>query len=77
MAAREMERMVIMFQEERFKMCQGILFAKQAPDMVFTVTKVTVIKLNALQFGKLLNQSIINNKLLIPIPSGRLELMLS
>ena len=77
MAAREMERMVIMFQEERFKMCQGILFTKQTPDMVFTVTKVTAIKLDALQFGKLLNQSIINNKLLIPIPSGRLELMLS
>ena len=77
MAAWEVERMVIMFQEERLKMSQRILFAKQSPDMVFAVTKVTAIKLDALQFGKLLNQSIINNKLLIPIPSGRLELMLS
>lgn len=76
MAAWEVERMVIMFQEERLKMSQRILFTKQSPDMVFAVTKVTAIKLNVLQFGKFINQSFVNDKLLIPIPSGGLELVL-
>ena len=75
MAAWEVERMVIMFQEERLKMSQRILFTKQSPNAVLIVG-IIMVKLDALQFGKLINQSFVNNKLLIPIPSGRLELVL-
>ena len=66
MSTGEMERAVIVLQEERFKVSQRVLFAKQAPDAVFEIG-ITVDKLNGLHFGKLFNQGFINDKVLFSV----------
>ena len=66
--------MAVMFQEERFKMCQRVLFAKHPPDAVF-VAGIAVVELYSLQLGKLLNQSLIDGEVLLAVLSWRFVLM--
>ena len=68
MTTGEMERLVVVFQEYWFKVCQRIIFSEQSPDSVFEVG-ITVVELNSLHFGKLFNQGFINDKVLFAVLS--------
>ena len=61
MAAGEMIRMAVVFQEQRFEMCQCILFTKQAPDAVLAIGMAGV-KLNGFQFRELLYQGFVDDE---------------
>ena len=76
MTAREVERVLVMFQEERFKVRQRILLAEQAPDTVLEVW-FAIAKLDGLHFGELFNQGIVNDEVLLAVLSWRLVLMLA
>ena len=55
-------------------MCQRVLFTEQSPNSVFEVG-IAVAELNSLHFCKLFNQGLINDKVLIAVPSRRFVLM--
>ena len=76
MTTGEVERAVVVLQEERFKVRQCVLFAEQAPDVVLEVG-AAVVKLDGLHFGELLNQGFINDEILVAVLSRRLVLMLA
>ena len=71
-----MERAVVVLQEERFKVSQRVLFAKQSPNVVIEV-RIATVKLYGLHFGKLFYQDFINDKVLFTIFSRLLVLMLA
>jgi len=70
----EMERAVVMLQEERLEMCQMILFSEKTPYAVFVFIG-TMIKLHGLQCGKLLNQNFVYDKVLYAILARGFVLM--
>ena len=72
----EVERVLVMFQEKRFKVRQRVLFAEQTPDTLLKVG-IAGVKLDGLHFGELLNQGFINNEVLVAVLSWRLVLMLT
>ena len=74
MAAGDVERTVVVLQEEWLKVSQRVLFAEQAPDAVLKV-RSAVSKLSGLHFGELLNQGFIDDKVLVAVFSWRLVLM--
>ncbi len=57
-------------------MCQCVFFSEQSPNSVFEVG-IAVVELNSLQFCKLFNQGLINDKVLLAILSRGLVLMLT
>ena len=78
MTAGEVERMVVVLQEERFKVRKRVLFAEQTPDTVFVIRAVIVTlgfaawlvqELDSLHFGELLNQGFINDEILVAVLS--------
>ena len=72
----EVERLVVVLQEERFEVCQCVLLAEQAPYSVFVV-RIAVVELYGFYFGKLLNQSLIDGEILLSVLSWRFVLMLT
>jgi hypothetical protein len=60
-----------MFQKQRLKVGQCVVFAKQAPDTVFVVG-IAAVELYGFQLGKLLNKSFIDDELLDAILTGDL-----
>ena len=72
----EVETIIVMFQKQRFKMRQCVLFTKQAPYAVFELG-ITGVELNCLQSGKLFNQGFVDNKVLVAVLPWGLVLMVS
>ena len=72
----EVETIIVMFQEQRFKMRQCVLFTKQAPDAVFELG-ITGVELNCLQSGKLFNQGFVDNEVLVAVLPWGLVLMVA
>ena len=62
----EVVRMDIVLQEEWFKVCQRILFAKQAPDTVLG-TWIAVIELSCFHLCKLFYQCLVDGKMLLAV----------
>ena len=76
MTAWKVERAAVVLQEERLKVRQRVLLAKQTPDAVFEVG-IAIVKLDGLHFGKLINQGFVNDEILLAVLSWRLVLMLA
>ena len=76
MTAREMEGLVVMFQEERGEVSQGVLLTKKSPHTILIIG-VAMVKLHGFQFRKLLYQRLVNHQPLIAVPSRRLVFMLA
>ena len=76
MTAWEMEGLVVVLQEERGEVSQGVLLTKKSPHTILIIG-VAMVKLHGFQFRKLLNQRLVNHQLLIAVPSRCLVFMLS
>ena len=66
-----MKRAVVVFQKQRFKPRQCVLFTEDSPYLIFIIGVATV-KLVNLHFGKFGNQRLVNDKLLLAILPLRL-----
>ena len=71
MTAREMEGVVVVLQEERGEVSQGVLLTKKSPHTILIIG-VAMVELHGFQFRKLLNQRLVNHQPLISVPSRRL-----
>ena len=76
MTAREVENVVVMLQEERGEVSQGVLLTKKSPHTILIIG-VAMVKLYGFQLRKLLNQRLVYNQSLIAVPSRRLVFMLA
>ena len=76
MTTREMEGLVVVLQEERGEVSQGVLLTKKSPHTILIIG-VAMVKLHGFQFRKLLNQRLVNHQPLIAVPSRCLVFMLS
>ena len=68
MTTGEVERAIVVLQEDRFKVRQCVLFSEQAPDTLLEVW-MAIVKLDNLHFSKLINQGFINDKDLVAVLS--------
>ena len=69
MTAGEMEGLVVMLQEERGEVSQGVLLTKKSPHTILIIG-VAMVKLHDFQLCKLLNQCLVNHQPLIAVPSN-------
>jgi len=76
MTAWEMEGLIVMLQEERGEVSQGVLLTKKSPHTILIIG-VAMVKLHNFQLCKLLNQRLVNHQLLISVPSRCLVFMLA
>lgn len=76
MTAREMEGLIVMLQEERGEVSQGVLLTKKSPHTILIIW-VAMVKLHGFQLRELLNQRLVNHQLLITVPSWCLVFMLA
>ena len=74
MAAGKAKCSVVISAEKRLKMRQGVAFAKYAPHAP-AVILAAEIKLMLLEFGKLIDKGLVDNKALIAIGSRRFVLL--
>lgn len=74
MGTREMKRVVVVFQKQRYKPRQCVLFTEDSPYLIFII-RVTAVKLVSLHLCKFGNQRLINDKLLLAIQPLRLVFM--
>ena len=75
-AARETEHIAVVLHKQRAEMGDAVALAKKSPYAVFVIW-VAAIKLYGFQFGKLLNQRLVNDQPLIAVPSRRLVFVLT
>ena len=64
MTPREMEGLVVMLQEERGEVSQGVLLTQKSPHTILIIW-VAMVKLHGFQLRKLLNQRLVNRLVLI------------
>jgi len=74
MTAWEMEGLVVVLQEERGEVSQGVLFTKKSPHTILIIG-VAIVKLHGFQLRKLFYQRLVNHQLLITVPSRCLVFM--
>ena len=76
MATGKMETVLVVLQEQRFKVCQGVGFTEQTPDG-FCRGRCAAVKLHSLNLFKLTDKLVINSKRLMAVGPRRFILMLS
>lgn len=76
MTARETEHIAVVLHKQRAEMGDAVVLAKKSPYAVFVIW-VAAIKLYGFQFGKLLNQRLVNDQPLIAVNARRLVFVLT
>src|SRR5574344_117787 len=73
-SAREVITVVIVLQEQRFKMSQCVLFTKESPHPILVI-RITTVKLCGFEFPKLIDECFVDDNFLVTVHAWSLVLM--